>query len=176
MESRTLIADKAAKEIEIYLKSLKNTIRVINVEKNQLFQGKDIDLVWEFFDERNVRKMLPIEIKGDTYYYSNNYFFETISNKSKNSKGCILYTEAEYIFYYFVDEKELHRIPTKKTVEWFKKNMDSFVTKKVQTKFENGKIVYGSEGKLIPRKVLQRFIKEVKIKNIKNILNQKVGI
>ena len=44
----------AVKEVEKYLRSLKETIEVINVEDDEEYQKKDIDLIWRY--EMNGRK------------------------------------------------------------------------------------------------------------------------
>src|SRR5699024_5516662 len=116
------VAKQAATDIEAFLNGFKETIKVINVEDVEVYQEKDIDLLWRRYS--NDKKVeTTIEIKGDLYHYTGNYFFETISNKSKQTPGCFMYTEAEYLFYYYVNEKELHVIPMEATRKWFKENL-----------------------------------------------------
>ena len=41
-----------------------------------------------------------VEIKTDTYK-TGNMFFETISNEEYQTKGCLMKTNADFLFYYF---------------------------------------------------------------------------
>lgn len=45
-------------------------------------------------------KQVTIEIKTDTYK-TGNMFFETISNEEYQTKGCLMKTNADFLFYYF---------------------------------------------------------------------------
>ena len=56
--------------------------------------------------------VITVEAKADKVI-SSNIFFETISNKEKNTLGCMLKTEADYIFYYFIAFKELYILKRK---------------------------------------------------------------
>lgn len=44
-----------------------------------------------------------------------------------------MYTEADYIYYYFVNTRELNRIPVKKTRKWFQKNEYKYKFQKRET-------------------------------------------
>ena len=56
-------------------------------------------------------KVITVEAKADKVP-SSNIFFETISNKEKNTLGCMLKTEADYVFYYFLAYKEFYNRAT----------------------------------------------------------------
>lgn len=45
-------------------------------------------------------KKATVEIKTDTYK-TGNMFFETISNEEYQTKGCLMKTNADFLFYYF---------------------------------------------------------------------------
>lgn len=45
-------------------------------------------------------KQATVEIKTDTYK-TGNMFFETISNEEYQTKGCLMKTNADFLFYYF---------------------------------------------------------------------------
>ena len=105
--------------------------------------------------------MKKVEIKGDRYAHTGNFFIETVSNREKNTPGCFMYTEADFIYYYFVDTKELNVMPVEKSRNWFVKNMHKFEEKMLSTKV--GDVgYYTSLGRLVPKKVMRN---EVGIKH-----------
>ncbi|MEW6499503.1 MAG: hypothetical protein AB1589_44625, partial [Cyanobacteriota bacterium] len=59
-----------------------------------------------------------VEVKGDRWNRTNNFFFETHSNLEKGTMGCFLYTEADWLFYYFVNTRLLYKLPMPKTRDW----------------------------------------------------------
>ena len=108
------VAQQAKRDILRYLHFLEETVEVIDVEESPEYQKIDVDLIWK----RNADPSIiteQLEIKGDRYYRTGNFFFETISNQSRNTPGCFMYTEADYLFYYFVEVKELHILPMPQT-------------------------------------------------------------
>jgi len=146
------VADAAFLEIEAFLLGKKETLAVINVESNKDYRKKNIDLIWVYIKDGK-EETRRIEIKGDRYSHTGNVFLETVSNESKNTPGCILYTEADYIFYYFMDSKELLLIPVLMMREWFVDNMDRFTEKRLGTHVNND--VYYTRGRLVPKNVLK---------------------
>lgn len=161
MNEASNVATVAAIDIENFLKEQPATLKVQNVEEHEIYRQKDIDLLWFWKDNSGKEKMNTIEIKGDRYHRTGNYFLETISNKSKGTPGCFIYTEADYVFYYFIYEKELHILPMPETKNWFLKNIDSFVERETSTPV--GKEYYITVGKLVNRKLLQNNVKGAKI-------------
>lgn len=156
-------ADQSTQDITEYLRREGWVVK--NVEQEKYFQTLDVDLI--------ILKKLPpnqspsaymIEIKGDTYYNTNNYFVETISNMTTKTLGCFLITKSDYIFYYFPKEKELHIIPTKEAQQYVLAHQHEFKKRNPSTTDSKGKHWYYSEGLLIPRKTMQ---KQVDIKVIK---------
>lgn len=147
------VGNIANEHITQYLK--KEGYAVIDVEADKQFQKHDVDLIIAKMREDKLNVTL-VEIKGDTYGKSKNYFLETISNKSKKSKGCFLYSKADYFFYYFVDSKELNMIPLEEARRWVRKNRDKFEAKDVQTKVNGG--FYESQGLLVPKKELNKAV------------------
>lgn len=155
------IAQKASSEIEKYLNSMSETIAVINVEDDKDFQKQDVDLLW-IHKGSNTEYMRKVEIKGDRYYKTGNFFLETESNREKGTPGCFLYTEADYIFYYFIDTRELNVIPVQKSRKWFMDNIHRFEEKLLSTKV--GEVgYYTSAGRLVPKKIMRE---ELGIKSI----------
>lgn len=157
MSDASSVAKIAFSDISRYLQTLPITRNVVNVEDDVYYRSVDVDLLWNCSDG----KTISIEIKGDRWYKTGNYFFETISNKSKNTPGCFLYTKADFIYYYFVNEKELHILPMPATREWFIKNIDMFHEKATSTPVGSG--YYITVGRLVPRKKVKDEVEGVKI-------------
>lgn len=161
MQENMSAANNAAADITQYLLSLPFTVKVQNVEKDPYYQKLDIDLLW-FYRLKGKTYMKTIEIKGDRYAHTGNYFIETVSNLTKNTPGCFLYSQCDLLFYYFLDTKELNIIPMKRAREWFLSNIHRFEEKKLSTKFLNGKIAYYSKGRIVPKKILNSEVPGVK--------------
>jgi len=157
MAAASAVAMQAAKDLEAYLRNKPETIEVLNVEDEPSCQAKDIDLIWTYYRSDGNRAVKTIEIKGDRYYGTGNYFLETISNEAKNTPGCFLYTAADYVFYYFLEPKELHILPMPATRDWFQQHLPEFPEKKTSTPVGKNKF-YVTVGRLVPR---QRIINEV---------------
>lgn len=166
------VGTDANREVVQYLESLKETIQVIDVQDDEFFQKKDIDLLYLFKTKNDVR-LMKIEVKGDRQHKSGNYFLETVSNVDKGTEGCFMYSEADYFFYYFVETKELNIIPLQDARTWFIANMFEFEPKKVRTRV-NGHY-YESEGRIVPKlrmnkevgirtRNISRFLKDGQIK------------
>ncbi|SFG43264.1 hypothetical protein SAMN05421739_102503 [Pontibacter chinhatensis] len=162
MRDASEIANRAASAIERKLWSQPSTVDVVNVEDDAAYQSKDIDILWRRKLEDGSIKTIKIEVKGDRHYYTGNYFLETISNESKGTPGCFMYTEADFVYYYFVDEGELHILPMPATRDWFKKHLSQFKERKTSTPVGNGKH-YVTVGRLVPRHVVLANVPGVKI-------------
>ena len=148
------IATKASLDITSYLESLAKTIAVINVENNKSYQKKDIDLLWVYI-ENNKEHISRLEVKGDTYSRSLNMFLETNSNLEKNTPGCFMYTEADFILYYFIYTGEMNILPIYQCRPWFIKNIDRFQEKKLSTKVNNYGASYTTAGRLVPKQIIR---------------------
>ncbi|MEK7328958.1 MAG: hypothetical protein AAB217_27245 [Chloroflexota bacterium] len=153
------VARQAAADIEAWLKKYRGTIGVVNVENNHDFQKADIDLIWV-----SRRGTDTIEIKADRWQDTGNFFFETESNKEKGTPGCFLYTEANYIFYYFVKPRLLYILPMPQTREWFLANKDRFEERETTTPVGDGH--YTTVGRLVPIETVVSEVPEVKQKKI----------
>lgn len=161
------IGDNSVQVCIKYLKSLQNTINVQDVQNDNLFREKDVDIVW-IYDNNSISEEKWIEVKGDRYYQTGNYYFETISNKSKKTPGCFLYTESHYFFYYFIDNKELHILETKPIRKWFLENINKFPEKETSTPVGNGDY-YITVGRLVKREILlKKFPRKTRVVNLKN--------
>lgn len=138
-DGRYDVSKIAIDKVNDYLSSLNETIDIINVEDDKSFQKLDIDLV-----QVTKKDVINIEVKSDTYD-SGNFFFETISNATKETEGCFMYTRADYLYYYFTKSSTVYILPMPNTREWFIRNKSRFKEKKLATK-ERGKVLYYSYG------------------------------
>ena len=152
-EKQLEVGKKANREIVKYLKSLSHTLAVIDVEEDKMFQEKDIDLIYIFLKNKKIM-VETIEIKGDMQEKTGNFFMETVSNKEKKTKGCFLYSEADYFFYYFINTNELNVIPLKKARKYVIAHFSEFKMREVQTKV--GGSFYESQGLLVPKGQLSK--------------------
>lgn len=73
-----------------------NVSSITDVSDDKFYQKQDIDFVVDFTNG----KQATVEIKTDTYK-TGNMFFETISNEEYQTKGCLMKTNADFLFYYF---------------------------------------------------------------------------
>jgi hypothetical protein len=145
----------------------KNTkYRVVNVEDEPIFKEGDVDLL--LVDIKDIENLTihRVEVKGDRQEETGNYFIEIISNSNKNTKGCMLYTKSDYIFYYFSNINQLHIINTKELQNWLNTNINKFKEVATSTSSNNkDRIFYKTYGRLIPKDIIKNEV-GVKIYNI----------
>ena len=144
MEDNMEVAKRGSSDIEKWLNNLNQTQKVINVEDDPKYQNIDVDLIWETEIDT-----YQIEIKADRQHETGNFFFETISNKSKGTPGCFMYSEADLFFYYFVEIKRLYILPLIETRNWFEENINNFYESETTTPCGNGNY-YITVGRLVP--------------------------
>ncbi len=144
MAEAVSVARQAAQEIEAWLEKLPQTLSVTNVEEDPRYQAEDVDLLWT-----TQKASYKVEIKGDRWHETGNFFFETISNLEKGRLGCFLYSEADLFFYYFVESKDLYILPMPATREWFLDNLMRFKERSTGTPLGNRKS-YTTVGRLVP--------------------------
>jgi len=161
MDDTLNVAEQAAQEVTKYLLSLDETQRVENVEGIAAYQAIDVDLLWF---ARNGR-VVQIEVKGDRYHQTGNYFFETVSNQQRGTPGCFLYTEADYLFYYFVDAGELHVLPMPDVRDWFIAHMEEFRERETSTPTRRGES-YITVGRLVPRNQVKQQFSNVNVRKL----------
>lgn len=154
MDEQLNIAKRASKEITTFLEHLPYSISVMNVEDDRAYQKRDIDLLWKY--EKNGRIVEKrIEVKGDTYHKTGNIFVEVISNVTKKTPGCFMYTEADYIFYYFIDSKELNIIKMDDFRRWWEISESRFRPVYLKTRVrKDEEIYYYTMGKLVKKEIL----------------------
>ena len=80
----TSIAKRAAANVTHFLQTVwPQTVAVHNVEDDAAYQAHDVDLLWTVLEKEQLR-VIPVEVKGDRYHRTGNFFFETVSNESKD--------------------------------------------------------------------------------------------
>jgi hypothetical protein len=153
------VARRAAADVTHFLLTFwPQTVAVHNVEDDSAYQEHDVDLLWAFIDSEDQLRIIPVEVKGDKYHKTGNFFFETVSNEGKGTTGCFLYTRAEWLFYYFVDSGALYCLPMHGVRPWFEQNMDRFKERRTSTPVANGTRRYITVGRLVP---IQTVLEEV---------------
>lgn len=77
-------------------------------------------------------KQATVEIKTDTYK-TGNMFFETISNEEYQTKGCLMKTNADFLFYYFSNYQNgvLYIFKMKAFREFVLENLSHFKQRRV---------------------------------------------
>lgn len=151
MAEATATTDVGTKHIVSYLTKRADTKKIVNVEADAEYRKKDIDLLWHR-TVNGAEKIYSVEVKVDNYFRTGNYFLETISNVEKGTPGCFLYSEAHYLFYYFLGI-ELHIMQLAQVRSWFEPQMNMFVAKRTSTPVGNS--FYQTEGRLVNRELLQ---------------------
>jgi hypothetical protein len=72
-----------------------------------------------------------------------------VSNESKGTPGCFLYTKAEWLFYYFLEIGKLYCLPMDKVRPWFIQNLARFKEQRTSTPTGSGE-GYVTIGRLVP--------------------------
>jgi len=154
MNTALQTAELGTKDIVTFLEKKRSSLRVTNVEDDPIYRAIDVDLKWEKRSQ-NTTQTLLLEVKVDNYFSTGNYFFETISNVEKNTPGCFLYSQADYLLYYYL-HIELHVFDLSCAQEWFKKNQSRFETRQTSTPVGQNGGRYRTEGALVKRDVFAR--------------------
>lgn len=133
-----------------------NIDKVFDVRDDRNYQEIDVDYVIEL--KNHQRK--TVEVKTDSYK-SGNIFYESSSASEVCSEGCMNKTQADYLFYYFINMDELyiiHMASYKNFVLYFE---DYLITqgcrKELKNYGKNSKKTYTSVGYAIPLSFLKRY-------------------
>ncbi|HEY9835991.1 MAG TPA: hypothetical protein V6D27_03785, partial [Vampirovibrionales bacterium] len=156
MQESSQVAECATADITHWLQHSPRTISIQNVEHDPHYQSIDVDLL--VTTDRGESKL---EIKGDRYHKTGNFFFETHSNREKNTPGCFLYTQADWLCYYFVEIGLLYLLPMPQTRDWFLNHLERFESKSTTTPTRGGGS-YTTVGRLVPIEVVLQEVPEVK--------------
>ena len=104
-----------------YLHNRGKAKHIIDVRNIRTYQVIDVDFLVTFEDD----KQYKVEVKTDTYK-SGNIYWESISSEESGSDGCFEKTEADYLFYYYINWKRLYIFEMDKYREWFKEQESDF--------------------------------------------------
>jgi hypothetical protein len=159
MSEGMAVAKQATLDIERWLRGRDETTAVRNVEDELIYQKMDVDLLWE--TSGIARK---IEIKGDRYHMTGNFFFETHSNEERGKPGCFMYTEADELFYYFTVPRHLYRLPMPATRDWFTPIIGRFRERRTTTPAGSG--YYTTVGRLVPIQIVLREVSGVVLEQL----------
>jgi hypothetical protein len=145
--------EQAAIDVVVgHLKSQPYTRKVDDARKWKNYQKVDIDLVW--WKEKDGRRWaITCEVKGDDQT-TGCFFLETIANVELFTLGCILYTEARLLFYYFRCADELFEFEVEKLRPWLLLHMDDYPDVETETLNRAGRVAYKTRGKSVPIKTL----------------------
>lgn len=145
----TAVAKRASADVAHFLQTVwPQTVTVHNVEDDAAYQAHDVDLLWTILEKEQLR-IIPVEVKGDRYHRTGNFFLETVSNEGKGTQGCFLYTRAEWLFYYFLEIGKLYCLPMAEARPWFLQNMTRFKEQRTSTPTRSGQS-YVTIGRLVP--------------------------
>jgi hypothetical protein len=75
-----------------------------------------------------------------------------------------MYTEADWLFYYFVNTRQLYRLPMPKTREWFHITMRRFRERSTTTPVGNS--YYTTVGRLVPITTVMLEVAGVKMEQL----------
>ncbi len=155
------VAETAAVAVTDFLhQTFDYTVAVHNVEADPAYQAHDVDLLWTILNESDQLQIVPVEVKGDRYHRSGNFFFETVSNAARGTPGCFFYTRATWLMYYFVAPGRLYCLPLERVRPWFLQNIDRFVEKRTSTPV--GRDSYITIGRLVPIRQLLAEVADVR--------------
>lgn len=143
-EQQNSIGKQGELIVKSWLVQQGNISSLLDVSLNKKYQKDDIDIIVNTEDGN----VITYEIKTDSFL-TGNLFFEIVSNIERNTPGCMLYTKADYILYFFIKNGHLYKLPTIAFREWVVSNKDKFKEKSVNNKY------YHSKGLLIPLSMIE---------------------
>jgi DNA adenine methylase len=149
MDETLSVEEEALAAIVDYLENRPRTVAVRDVRHEPAYQAADVDLLWTVREGQDEAKTAKLEVKADRWHQTGNFFFETVSNKAKGSPGCFLYTEADYLLYYFVTPRQLYILPLPATRDWFLANQHRYAERETSTPVGQGEH-YVTVGRLVP--------------------------
>jgi hypothetical protein len=158
MRDTNAVAGDATRIITRHLRAHPATVLVRNVERDPFYQRIDVDLVWRIRVSPNRVRNIRIEIKADRCDATGNFFFETWSNREHGTPGCFLYTQAEYLYYFFIKTGQLYVLPTERVRDWFTRHVAEFRERDTTTSVAGGAGHYTTVGRLVP---ISRVLDEV---------------
>jgi len=132
-----------------YLWQRPGTVQVRDVRADPEYRVADVDLLWTWQDQAGRLHTTRLEVKADRWHNTGNFFFETQSNKARGRPGCFLYTQADYLLYYFVGPRLLYILPMPAIRDWFLAHQERFPERETSTPVGEGE-EYITVGRLVP--------------------------
>lgn len=127
------------------------TLHILDVQHTKEIQPLGIDLIC-FVEALEQVCCIALEVKGDRYHYTGNFFIETISNVRAGTPGAFVSCQAEWYCYCFNEVREIYFLPMVEARKWFLKNEQRFSLR--YTNSEREGVRWKTAGKLVPRRVL----------------------
>jgi hypothetical protein len=155
------IGKRGEKWVKSYLRQLPETISIRDVSRDPVWQKKDIDIIWNYRDERGESLAVTIDVKTIASYTA--FYFETIADIEKKKPGKFLSSEADYFYYVFPEENSLYIVPLVPAREWFENVKEQYPSKKNARGTKWGFVNSESEGSVVPREDVIRNVKGVKV-------------
>ena len=149
MAEASAVEEEALATLVAYLASRPGTLEVQDVRDDSFFRAADVDLLWTWRGASGQDHTTWLEVKADRWHQTGNFFFETVSNKARGTPGCFLYTEAEYLLYYFVTPRSAYLLPLPATRAWFLDQQARFAERETSTPVGDG-AHYVTVGRLVP--------------------------
>lgn len=124
-DNLAIIGEKVAED---YYNLLENIKFVQNVREDKEYREEDIDLVCSLKSD----EVLYVEVKTDSYT-SGNMFYELISNDVTGEKGCMEKTQADLVFYYFINPsyRSAYIFDVKELRSWVCEHKNDFKLRRV---------------------------------------------
>lgn len=149
MAEASAVEAEAIEAIIRYLQQRPGTVEVRDVRADPECRAADVDLLWTWRGRSGRLCTARLEVKADRWHGTGNFFFETQSNKGRGTPGCFLYTQADYLLYYFVGPRRLYILPMLETRTWFLVHQDRFPERETSTVVGEGE-QYSTVGRLVP--------------------------
>lgn len=149
MAEASAVEAEAVEAIVGYLRQRPGTVEVRDVRADPEYRAADVDLLWTWQDQAGQLHTTRLEVKADRWHSTGNFFLETQSNKARDTPGCFLYTQADYLLYYFVGPRLLYILPMPDTRDWFLAHQDRFPERETSTPVGEGE-QYLTVGRLVP--------------------------
>ncbi len=149
MAEVSAVEAEAMEAIVWYLQQRPGTVEVRDVRDDPEYRAADVDLLWTWRDQAGRLRTARLEVKADRWHGTGNFFFETQSNKGRGTPGCFLYTQADYLLYYFVGLRLLYILPMPATRDWFLAHQERFPERETSTAVGEGE-QYITVGRLVP--------------------------
>ena len=119
---KSLVVGEMGEEMILdYLQKSPSISKIIDVRSEKLYQKMDVDLVVVTEEGQE----LKLETKTDSYK-SGNIFYEWTSAVETGSIGCMEKTQADYLFYYFINLQTMYIFEMDRYRDWFNENKEMF--------------------------------------------------